>query len=124
MIKYVIMFMNDLRNCWRRFNADIMKLHMYQLWSGCEVKIQQLCSSSMDEPNISVSFHLSDYVQCRRERFTFLFEHGLYILALEHARMLILSNCLLLASINTIKINIWIVGSCMKYVCFVCSFIM
>ena len=34
----------------------------------------------------------------------YIFEHGLYISALEHARMLILSEYVLLASINTIYI--------------------
>ena len=98
--------MNDLSNCWRRFNADIMNLlHMYQLWSDYEVKVQQLCSSSMDEPNISVSFHLSDSVQCSRERFTFFLSMGSTLLALEHSRMLILGNYVLLASISKIIIN-------------------
>ena len=33
----------------------------------------------------------------------YIFEHGLYITALEHSRMLILSNCnVLLALINTV----------------------
>ena len=32
----------------------------------------------------------------------YIFEHGVYIAALEHARMLILSNYVILAMINTI----------------------
>ena len=33
----------------------------------------------------------------------YIIEHGLHILALEHAGMLIFSKCVLLASINTIN---------------------
>ena len=45
---------------------------------------------------------LRDFVQCRRGLH---FQHGLYISALEHARMLILSSYIyvLLAPINTIN---------------------
>ena len=62
--------------------------------------VQQLCSSAIYKQNVSVSLRLSDSVQCR---IGFLFpEHGRYISALEHIRMVIFSSNVLLACINTI----------------------
>ena len=59
--------LNDVMNCWRCFNADIMKLYIIISSGSCnEVKIQKLCSSSMYEPNISISLRLNDPAQCRR----------------------------------------------------------
>ena len=56
------------------------------------------------EPNRSIPSHLSDLVQCRRG--LNIFQHGCYISALEHARVLILSSYILLASINTVCNNV------------------
>ena len=54
--------------------------------SRYEVKIQQLCSSSIYEPNIPISLCLSDSVQYRKG---FIFEHRFYISAREKVRMLL-----------------------------------
>ena len=64
-----------------------------------KIKIQQLCLSAIYKQNISISLHSSDSEKCRE---VIIFEHGCYISALEHVRMLILSSYILLACINAI----------------------
>ena len=53
----------------------------------------------MYKQNVLIMLRLSDYVQCRE---VIIFEHGCNISALEHVRMLILNNYVLLACINII----------------------
>ena len=72
-----------------------------------------LCSSFICEPNISILSHSSDSVNQKFQycharvilynvEEVYIFEHGLFISALEHARRLILSDYVLLACTNTI----------------------
>ena len=61
-------------------------------------KSQQLCSSAIYK-NVSILIRLSESVQCRRGLY---FEPMRYISAMEHVRMLIFSNFVLLACIDTI----------------------
>ena len=82
---------------YRRFNAHVMQLYISAL-GNYEVKIQQLRSSSINK-----LFHYRHaWVILCNFGYVYILEHGLYISALEHARLLILSSYVLLASLNTI----------------------
>ena len=49
-----------------------------------------------------IQYHYASVMQCRRD---YYFYHGLYVSALEHIRMLILSSYVLLACTNRIYKN-------------------
>ena len=50
----------------KMFNSDNMKLYVSALRHAIKLKVQQLCSSSVYEPNISILLCLSDSLQCSR----------------------------------------------------------
>ena len=64
--------LNDLANCYRRFNFDIIKLYISALDDARKLKIQILCQSAIYKQNVTISLCLNDSVQCGK---------GLYFLA-------------------------------------------
>ena len=84
--------------------------------------LQELCSSSIHKPNISISSitsSSSDSMQCRR---CLHFYHGLHILALEHARMLLLSNNVTLVRLGEmyVEFQLWGGGWALYLSCETC----
>ena len=86
-------------NCYRRFNVDIMMLYISAMDHARKLKFR----SYVDLPPIYemlISLHFSDSV-VHIVGEVIIFEHGFYISAWEHIRMLILS-IYVIACINTI----------------------
>ena len=78
-------------NDYRHYYADIIKLctDIIKLYIPALGKARKsILGSSIYKPNISITSRLSDFIECTRG---LQFEHGLYITALEHSRILILS---------------------------------
>ena len=55
--------LNDLINCWRRFNIDILNLNIYGLGNPRELLV---CSSVIYKQNILILSRLTDSLPCSR----------------------------------------------------------
>ena len=59
--------LNDLRKCWRRFNVDIMMLHISAIDHASKLKFSSYFRlQSICKQNVSISLRFSDSAQCRR----------------------------------------------------------
>ena len=76
-------------NCKRRFNADIIKL--YILAVGHTMKLKFSSYVHLPSMNQIFQYHYARVILCNIGD-VFIFEHGLYISALKHVRMLILER--------------------------------
>ena len=90
--------MNDLIKCWRRFHADIIKLYISAL--GHPMKLKFSSCVHLASVNQIFQYHNARMILYDVGE-VYIFEHGLYISTLEQARMVILSNYVILESVNT-----------------------
>ena len=90
---------NYFRKCWRCFDADTMKIFISALGLARKFKF----SSYVQLLSVKQIFQYSHarLILCNVGE-VYISEHGLYILPVEHARMLILSNYVLMAPVSTI----------------------